>query len=241
MVDTQGICVIVNRDKLDDYERKKLKEVVEDLKNRELGQKIYELYGDIGEKNFKVQVWNNYAVLLIELDPKYLFDEDNEERDELVDLRDFILKKYGKVFIKQMMEGNILIIGGHVYRDNITSSSSEILDLPKDKLSELGKLVFDAIAEKNDCEGAFRLISELYLKNKNHQLDTTLKIGDVDIFDDSMVVKLKIGKEKLYRVVKVKYDEENSKPSKIVFTFESQHYDHLIVLKKLLKSLLIKN
>jgi hypothetical protein len=241
MTDSNGIGVFVNRAKLDEYERKKLKEVVENLKNRELEQKIHELYGDVGEKDIKIQTWNNYSVLLIELNPKYMFNEDNEEKDELADLRDFILKKYGRVFLNHMMEGNILMIGGNIYHDNLTSSS-EKLELSKDKLSTLGRLVFDAIAEKNDYDGAFRLLKELSLENRVHQLDdVTLRIGGIKITNDCMRIKLRMGKEKRYRIVTLIYDEEESKPSKIVFMLESNHYDHLMMLKKLLKSLLTEN
>ncbi len=238
MADTQTICAIVNRDKLEEYDRKILKEVVRELVERDLERKIDELYGeDIGKDNFKIYRWNNDSVLLIELNCEYLPDD-----IDLSDLKEFIFRKYGKVFVKETsMEKNFLIIEGYIHRDRIIPTNDEKLILPKDNLSELGKLVFDSIAEKNDCEGAFRLISELYLKNKTHQLNTiTLKIGDVNISDKVMKVKLRKGKEKLYRNVSVRYDEEESKPSKIVFVFESTHYDHFRLLRNLLKSLLIR-
>jgi len=108
MSDRYVLCVVVNRDKMTDYERKRLKEVNENIR-RNVIPMVLKLFKDVGVRpeDINIILWNNNANLIIEMGD-YVLDLEKSVRDKFVLLEEELLEKYRNAFVETPMSGNII-------------------------------------------------------------------------------------------------------------------------------------
>jgi len=244
MSDKHVLCVIVNREKMTDYERKMLKEVTLDI-SKNIVPEILKSFKDLNvrREDIKCYFWNNNSNLIIEIDN---LSEDTRKKQggnvqckfsSLVDK--YLLKKYREAFIDTSMIDNIKVIYGYSI-DNSEVNAVEHVELKKDKVTRLGKHILDHISD-DDIKEALAYLKEL-LQYRSFE---SLKIENADLLevDDSSKVRLrvyvKIGREKLLRYVDTYIDMNESTPSKVVMSLESQHPKHLEAFKKELENIIL--
>ena len=253
--DKECMLVVVNKENLDDYERKLLNNVVNKLKIKiphMMAEKMVEkgLVIDSNLVKKKIKVFNNSLIMVVP-DPSSLVEIEETEKEKIEDVTGDIIEDIvnlfrEEVFYKKNMEDNFFIYIGQEDEDIRELSDIEIsFEIPESEASNIAKILFQIYKETGDSKLIMDFIRSsldgLSMKLDFDDAKVTVKIESLEKVDDETLnVLLKISRQKIPRKVVIKFDKEKSNPVKLVFKIKSQTGKPISVMKKILENKLLE-